>query len=179
LQTLRSEQVQTSPSSEGSETDPLASRGRNPYILVGGMIVLLILCVAITLLAQSQGQMLSISTVRTGTATPSMVLLASEGRAASGLLMALPGPNSDTDIYYVPAAPGATPSNLTESAGLVELLPSVSPDGTAVAFYVRDATGRSDRLIARVPPSSFTWCAAEAVSCKQLPMATRSLIRPG
>ena len=114
--------------------------------------MILVLCGALTLIAQSSGQLTSSRQTRIAASTPSVALLASDTVSKTGMLfMVLPGTGNEPDIFYLAPTPSVTPANLTDSAGLAELRPSVSPDGKTIAFLARDVDSRTDLYVRPVP----------------------------
>jgi hypothetical protein len=134
------------------ETSGIAPRGAGRFTLLGGLAVILVLCVVLTLLAQSTGRLPTSNQTEPVGLPPAAALLASDTINNPGaLFVVLPGSGDAPDIYYVAPTPNATPVNLTDSAGLEELNPRISPDGKTIAFLARTTDGRVDLYVRSVP----------------------------
>ena len=152
---LLSKDSQPTPKPSPSLTDQTlgrAPRGPSRFTLLGGLAVILVLCAVLTMLTQSTGQLASSPEDRLVAGTPPVSLLASDSASKTGMLfMILPGAGNEPDIFYLAPTPNVTPANLTDSAGMAELNPSVSPDGKTIAFFARDEDSRTDLYVRPVP----------------------------
>lgn len=127
-------------------------RGISSYAIVIAAVVLLLICGGLILLQGKGWELPPAGHASAPTPSSATQLLASDRFTQStALYLSLPGAGCLMDLYRQDLASDGTPLNLTNSAGLSEIWPVVSPDGSSVAYFGIGSDGVAD-LYVMTPP---------------------------